>query len=57
MGTRGFKSEFLAHYAIKNFLRPDIKGEQKSVHFIERNGQNQVMKIFDREKISVLKEK
>lgn len=47
MGTRGFKTDFLAHYGINNFFKPDIKGGQKSVHFIERDGKKQVMKIFD----------
>jgi serine/threonine-protein kinase len=47
MGTRNFKSDFLKHYRIEKFFRDDKKGGQKSVHFVIRSGERQVMKIFD----------
>jgi len=47
MGSRGFKDEFIKNYGIESFFQPDKKGGQKSVHFIVRKGERQVMKIFD----------
>jgi eukaryotic-like serine/threonine-protein kinase len=50
MGSRGFKPEFLSHYGIEDFFQAEKKGGQKSVHFVVRGGEKQVMKIFDRGK-------
>lgn len=47
MGSRGFKPEFLSHYRIEKFFQPEKKGGQKSVHFVVRKGEKQVMKIYD----------
>jgi eukaryotic-like serine/threonine-protein kinase len=47
MAIRSFDHNFLNHFGINNFFQKEKKGGQKSVHFIERGGVKQVMKLFD----------
>jgi serine/threonine-protein kinase len=46
MSSRSFNKEFLDCYGIENFFRASEFGGQKAVHFVERNGERQVMKII-----------
>ncbi|OQP58834.1 hypothetical protein A3860_39180 [Niastella vici] len=46
MGITRFDRDFLVHYKIEKFFRPEIKGGQKVVHFPIIDGIKQVMKIY-----------
>lgn len=47
MGAKGFTQEFIKHYGIELFFANEKRGGQKTVNFVVRNGQQQVMKIFN----------
>jgi len=46
MGIKSFDRDFLVHYKIEEFFRPEKKGGQKVVHFPVIDGIKQVMKIY-----------
>jgi hypothetical protein len=47
MAIRNFNADFLKHFDIESFFQKEKKGGQKSVHFVNRGGIKQVMKLFD----------
>jgi serine/threonine protein kinase len=47
MGTRSLKQEFLDHFGIASFFKPEKKGGQKAVYFPVIKGEKKVMKILE----------
>ncbi|NCU05136.1 MAG: protein kinase [Chitinophagaceae bacterium] len=46
MAIRALSDEFKKHYQIDRFFAPEKKGGQKMVYFVERDGNQQVMKLY-----------